>query len=63
MEFGEAGKLGAYVWETLRPDHTHPKCPEMVISALRERAAEAGHASAAFVDDWLPGWEQICSAN
>ena len=63
MGLEEVGMLDPYVWETLRPDHTHPKCPEMVISALRERAAEAGHATAEFVEDRLPRWEQICSAN
>ena len=55
MGWEEVGKLGANVWEILRPDHAHPKCPEMVISALRERAAEAGNASAAFVEDSLTG--------
>lgn len=41
----------------------HPEFRQMVISAVRERAADSDNACAEFVDDWLPEWERVCSTN
>jgi hypothetical protein len=55
--------LDTYVWAILHPDYVHPEFRQMVVSAVRERAADPGNACAEFVDDWLPEWERVCSAN
>ena len=55
--------LDAYVWAILQPDYVHPEFRQMVVSAVRERAADPGNACADFIDDWLPEWERVCSAN
>ena len=55
--------LDAYVWAILHPDYVHPEFRQMVVSAVRERAADPGNACADFIDDWPPEWERVCSAN
>jgi hypothetical protein len=60
---GALGLLDSLVWETLHPEYVHAEFRQMVISAVRERAADADNACAEFVDDWLPEWERVCSAN
>jgi hypothetical protein len=55
--------LDAYTWAILHPDYVHPEFRQMVVSAVRERAADPGNACAEFIDDWLPEWERACLAN
>lgn len=57
------GLLDSLVWEILHPEHVHPEFRPMVVSAIRERAADPDNACAEFAEDWLPGWERACSAN
>ena len=54
MGLEAAGMLDACVWEIQHPDCVHPEFRQVVISAVRERAAEPGHACTEFVDDWVP---------
>jgi len=60
---GALGLLDSLVWEILRPEYVRAEFRQMVISAVRERAADPDNACAEFVDDWLPEWERVCSAN
>lgn len=53
----------ALVWEILHPEYVHAEFRQMVISAVRERAADPDNACAEFADDWLPEWERVCSTN
>lgn len=59
---GALGLLDSLIWEILHPEYVHPEFRQMVISAVRERAADPDNACAEFVDDWLPEWERACAA-
>lgn len=53
----------ALVWEILHPEYVHAEFRQVVISAVRERAADPDNACGEFADDWLPEWERVCSTN
>ena len=55
------GLLDCFAWPILHPDCVHPEFRQMVIAAVRERAAEKDGPVADFVGDWLPEWERECS--
>jgi len=63
MGWEDVGMLDAWTWGILHTEYVRPQFQQMVISGVRERPAEAGHARAEHVEDLLPRWEQICSAN
>ena len=54
------GLMDGFVWPILHPDFVHPEFRQLVIAAIRERAAEEDNPLVEFVDDWLPEWEQAC---
>ena len=60
---GALGLLDSLVWEILHPEYVHAEFRQMVISAVRERAADLDNDCTEFADDWLPEWERICSTN
>ena len=60
---GALGLLDSLVWEILHPEYVHAEFRQVVISAVRERAADPDNACAEFADDWLPEWERACSTN
>ena len=55
------GLMDCFVWPILHPDYVHPEFRQMVIAAIRERAADEDNPLVEFVDDWLPEWERACS--
>ena len=55
------GLLDCFVWPILHPDYVHAEFRQLVISAVRERAADKNGPVADFVEDWLPEWESTCS--
>ena len=59
---GALDLLDHSVWQILRPDYVHPAFRQMVIAAVRKRAADKDDACAEFVDDYLPPWELACSS-
>ncbi len=63
MGLEEVGMLDTRSWGIPHLHVVRTEFREVVISALRERAAAASHASAKFVEDLQPKWEQTCSAN
>ena len=60
---GALGLLDSLVWEILHPEYVHAEFRQVVISAVRERAADPDNACTEFADDWLPEWERVCSTN
>ena len=55
--------LDRAVWTVLTPDYVHPEFRQMVIAAVRERAADKDDPCVEFVEDWLPNWESKCSSS
>jgi hypothetical protein len=58
---GAVELLDRFVWPILHPGYVHPEFRQMVIAAVRERAADKGNPLVEFVEDWLPDWERACS--
>jgi hypothetical protein len=56
------GLLDRSGWTNLHPDYVHPDFRPMVLSAVRERAADGAHTRPVLIHKRLSERERICSA-